>query len=112
MYQFTGEVILTEAQFQQQIIELARLYGWRIAHFRPAWSRDGQRCMTAVAADGAGWPDLTLVKGTRLIFAEIKSDKGRISPDQKGWLDALKKVAEVYCWYPKDWEQIQEILTQ
>lgn len=104
---------MTEAQFQQQIIDLAHLYGWRVAHFRPAWSKDGQRCMTAVQADGAGWPDLTLVKGSRLIFAEIKSDKGRISPDQQGWLDALQKTrAEVYLWRPDDWPQVQEILTK
>ena len=104
---------MTEAQLQQQIIDLARLYGWRVAHFRPAWSRDGKRCMTAVQADGAGWPDLTLVKGSRLIFAECKSDTGKVSQAQQEWLDALKKTkAEVYLWRPADWLTLQEILTR
>ena len=102
---------MTEAQFQTQIIDLARLYGWRIAHFRPAWSRDGKRCMTAVQADGAGWPDLTLVKGSRLIFAEIKTDTGKVSQSQQEWLDALKETkAECYLWRPADFEKIVEIL--
>lgn len=102
---------MTEAQFQQQVIELGHLYDWRIAHFRPAWSRDGKRCMTAVAADGAGFPDLCMVKRCRLIFAELKADKGRVSPEQQEWIDALKETkAEVYLWRPADFDNILEIL--
>jgi len=104
---------MTEAQFQQQVIDLAHIYGWAVAHFRPAWSRDGKRCMTAVQADGSGWPDLTLVKGKRLIFAEVKSDKGHLSPEQYEWLERLKQTGnEVYLWMPENWDNIQELLTR
>ena len=105
---------MTETEHQNQIIDLAHLYGWKVAHFRPAWSRDGKRCMTAVQADGTGWPDLTLVKGSRLIFAEVKSDKGKVSSAQAGWLTDLKMTghAEVYLWRPEDWSEIQEVLTR
>jgi hypothetical protein len=104
---------LLEKDFQKQIVDLAHLYGWRVAHFRKAWSADGKRCMTAVAADGAGWPDLTLVKGEVLIFAEIKSDKGQASPEQIEWLHMLKKTGNIAkIWRPSDWDEIQNILTQ
>lgn len=104
---------MTEAQFMQQIIDLAHLYSWHVAHFRPAWSRDGKHCMTAVGADGAGWPDLVLVKGNRLIFWEVKADKGRLSVEQREWLFRLNQVATIAdVIYPKDWPMIQETLTK
>ena len=102
---------MTEAQLQQQIIQLAKLYSWRVAHFRPAMTAKGWR--TPVSADGQGFPDLVLVKRCRLIFAEVKSDKGRVSPEQQEWLDALRKTKnEVYLWKPKDWPEIQGVLTK
>lgn len=96
-----------------QIIQLARLYGWRVAHFRPAWSKDGKRCMTAVQADGKGFPDLVLVKRCRLLFAEVKV-KSRLSPEQQEWIDALTNCmrCEMYVWKPENWNEIQEILTR
>ena len=103
---------LLEKDFQRQIIDLAHLYGWRIAHFRPALRQSGGYS-TPVGADGAGWPDLTLVKGEKLIFAEIKSDAGKTSPNQDIWLLALKLTgAEVYVWKPENWDLIQDILTK
>jgi hypothetical protein len=51
----------SEAQFQQQVIDLARLCGYRVAHFRTVRvQRKGGSVYytTPVQADGAGWPDL------------------------------------------------------
>jgi hypothetical protein len=67
--------------------------------------------MTAVGADGAGWPDLVLVKGNRLIFWEVKADKGRLSGEQWDWLARLKKVAQAEVVQPHQWEYIQRTLT-
>jgi len=104
---------LSEKDFQQQIIDLAHIYGWRIAHFRHAWSQDGRRCMTPVQADGKGWPDLVMVKGKRVIIAEVKSDTGKPTPEQQEWLDALRQARmEVFLWRPKDWDTIQETITK
>lgn len=108
---------LLEADLQAAIIETARTFGWRVAHFRPARTKHGWK--TAVAADGKGFPDLVLVRGDRLIFAELKSDRGKPSPDQEAWLAGLELVAqacdlvEVHLWTPADWpERIVEILTR
>lgn len=86
------------------------MLGWRTAHFRPGLTQSG-RWRTAVEGDGVGFPDLVLVKGNRLIFAELKSAKGRLSPEQTEWHQALSKTpAENYIWRPIDLEHIQKIL--
>jgi hypothetical protein len=99
-----------EHHFQAQVIELAHLYGWRVAHFRPARTEKGWR--TPVAADGVGWPDLILIRGREMIALELKSEKGRLSPAQEEWRNALQHVETVnaFCWKPKHWELIEAAL--
>jgi hypothetical protein len=107
---------ISEKEFQKQVIQFAKQCGWRIAHFRPAQNSKGQ-WRTPVAADGKGFPDLVLVRGFSLIFAELKTDKGRIGPEQKRWLEALDTVGVIagravkaVVWRPKDWNEIERIL--
>lgn len=59
-----------------------------------------------------GFPDLVLVRDERLIFAELKVGRGKLSQFQKMWLSELHKVpkVEVYLWHPTDWENICDIL--
>lgn len=98
----------SEADFQAAVIDLAHLCGWRVAHFRPARTEAGWR--TAVTADGAGFPDLVLVR-ERIIFAELKSQRGRVSSEQRAWLDALAAGgAECYILRPIDWPDIERVL--
>lgn len=100
---------MTEADFQQQVIDLAQLLGYRVAHFRAARTEQGWR--TPVAADGKGFPDLVLAGRGRVIFAELKSDRGQLTDEQKIWLDDLSHTpAETYCWWPADFDEIQEVL--
>lgn len=100
---------MTEADLQNRIVTEARLRGWKVAHFRPGRTRDGWR--TTVAYDGAGWPDLVLVRD-RLIVAELKSEKGRVTPEQRRWLSAIENAhVPAYVWRPSDWERIKAVLT-
>jgi len=101
----TTERALSEAQFQQQIIELAKLRGWLVAHFRPAMNRRGVWA-TPMAGD-PGYPDLTLARRGKVIFAELKSEKGKPSDAQLGWLVSLPNS---YVWKPSDWDAIVEVL--
>jgi hypothetical protein len=103
---------LSEAEFTRQVLALAKVHGWRTAHFRPAWARSG-KMITAVQGDGKGFPDLVLVKGGRLIFAELKAAEGRLKPEQVEWLNDLSKVPEVgvYLWRPADWPGIARVLS-
>ena len=100
---------LTERQWQRQVLDAARYCGWLRAHFRPAQTARGWR--TPVEGDGAGFPDLVLVRGHRLLFVELKSDRGRVSPAQQAWLDALRRASvEVHVWRPSDWARVEEVL--
>ena len=60
----------------------------------------------------AGYPDTTLVRSGRLIFAELKMPGQRPTPQQSAWLDALGQVREVstHLWYPEDLPYILEVL--
>lgn len=87
---------------QEAVIALARVMGWRVAHFRPAKTWQGWQ--TPVAADGKGFPDLVLVKPAQCIVAELKSDKGDLSPHQRGWINAFESAGiPAYIWRPEHW---------
>jgi len=82
---------------------LARIYAWKIAHFRPAMTTRGMR--TPVSADGAGFPDLVMIKQRRLLVVELKSSNaGRIPFEQIAWLQAFRDAgAEAWIWRPEHW---------
>lgn len=106
---------MKETEFQSQVIELARRLGWFVAHFRSVrvQRRDGTvRYMTPVQADGAGFPDLFMVRRERALAAELKRQTGgKTSDEQKEWLARLEETpVETYKWRPSDWDQIVTIL--
>ncbi len=91
-----------EADFQSQVLQLAGLLRWRRAHFRPGLNRRGE-WQTAVQGDGAGFPDLILVRGDRLLAVELKSELGKTTPEQATWLEAFAQAGiEAYVWRPSD----------
>lgn len=91
--------LLTEKEFQVQVVEVARACGWHWYH-----SHDSRR-------SPAGFPDLVLVRGDRLIFAELKRESGRVTEAQRDWIDALSGGPWTACvWRPSDWETITAML--
>jgi hypothetical protein len=105
----------SEKSFQRQVIDLARLRRWVVAHFRPALDRDG-RWKTPVQADGAGFPDLVLVRPPWILFVELKRDGAKLTELQENWASLLKRcegnnryVAH-YVWRPEDWPMIESLL--
>ena len=108
---------LTEQQFQKQVVQLAKLYKWRVAHFRcvRVQRRGGAVYYeTPVGVDGKGWPDLVMLRGNRLVVAELKVGKNKTTPEQDAWLAAFRSFedAEVYLWRPSDWHEIESVLTK
>jgi hypothetical protein len=83
---------MREAELQAAVIETARLFNWRVAHFRPARTNRGWR--TAMTGD-PGWPDLTLAREGRLVFLELKQKGKRPTVEQEGWLGVLSSVPGV-----------------
>jgi hypothetical protein len=103
---------ISEAAFQQVVIDVARWHGWKVFHPLPAQNARG-RWRTAQAGD-TGFPDLVLAHPKRgVIFAELKSAIGKLSDRQQAWIDTLRQAgAEVYVWRPADIEQIKAILKE
>lgn len=100
---------VSEREFTAQVIELAQMFGWKAAHFRPAWTGRGWR--TPVQGDGAGFPDLILVRGARLIAAELKVDGAKATEPQLEWLRVLATAgATTAVWHPSQFDQIAETL--
>jgi len=96
---------MNEKELQRAVLEEARLLGWRIAHFSTSRSmRDGRAFLTAQQGH-RGFPDLVLLRPPRLIFAELKTARGRVDFDQATWLNGLDAVpgVEQFVWRPDDW---------
>jgi len=108
---------VTEAQWQQQVVDLAKLGGWRSYH-----TFDSRR-------SAPGFPDLTLVRPPELVFAELKAEKGRTTPEQEAWLEDLEVVAQcillndeglggdevpiqVFVWRPSDFDEVRRVLLE
>ena len=49
----------------------------------------------------------------RLVLAELKTEKGKVSPAQVAWLERLEQCAgvEVYLWRPSHRDEIERVLT-
>jgi len=101
----TSPTAVTEADWSRRVIETALLFGWRVAHFRPARTAKGWR--TAMSGH-AGYPDLTLLRRGRLILAELKAGRGVPTPDQSEWLREFGLVGgvEAYVWRPEMWQEV------
>lgn len=98
---------VSEREFQSAVLELAGWCGWRCYH-----TYDSRR-------SEAGFPDLVMVRDGRLVVAELKSERGRVSAEQQGWLEAFGLVAagsagrvRVCVWRPADWAAIVEVLAR
>lgn len=100
---------MTEAELLEGVLKLARMYGWRVAHFRPCQTGRGWR--TPVQADGAGFPDLVMVRGSRIIVAELKRELGPSTDAQVAWLLAFEDAGvAAYTWRPSGIPEIAEVL--
>jgi len=65
------------------------------------------------------FPDLVLVRPPEIVFAELKTETGRVSVEQQAWLADLEHVAQhfgddfdVYLWRPSDWDEINDRLAR
>ncbi|MHB8491182.1 MAG: VRR-NUC domain-containing protein [Solirubrobacteraceae bacterium] len=91
---FAREVLAWgEKKFQVEVVKLARALGY--THIYHSYFSDRSE---------AGFPDLVLLRPGRVIFAELKATKGKVSDRQQDWYRALIDAgAEAYIWRPADW---------
>lgn len=107
---------MTEREFQDQVIKLATLFGWRVHHVRPARVRVRGKDVYRTPVQGhKGFPDLVLARRGRVIFAELKAGRGKLDEEQIRWRDAMSggqaaEYAGWKLWRPEDWADIERIL--
>lgn len=95
---------MTERDLQAAVLELAERFGWRCLHL--ATAQRGARFLTATNRAGKGWPDVFAIRDGRVLVAELKSDRGKTTPEQDAWLEEFRRVmgARVFVWTPADWQ--------
>jgi glycine/D-amino acid oxidase-like deaminating enzyme len=87
--------LLTEADWQELVVQYARLQGWWAFH--PYDSRKSQ----------AGWPDLVLLRPPELVIVELKSQRGKVTQEQERVLAMLAECGvEAHLWRPADESEV------
>ena len=98
----------SEKIFMDRVMQIAKMNGWMIHHPTPHQVRPG-----VWRSDGAGFPDLMLVSttGRGIIWAELKTETGKLSPLQRMWGQSIKaNGGEYYVWRSNQLELIAERL--
>jgi hypothetical protein len=81
---------VSEQALQQAVIQLARLLGIEWYH-----THDSRRSRK-------GFPDLVLC-GSRVLYRELKTETGKVTPEQQRWGDRLQQAGEDWSvWRPAD----------
>lgn len=89
----------SEKELQSAVLEYMGWRSWLVYH-----THDSRRSQP-------GFPDVVGVKGSRLVFIELKTEKGKLRAEQKEWLDRLVKAHdEVYLVRPSTQDALFENL--
>lgn len=90
---------LTEKQWQRLVTDTADLFGWMWEHF------------PQMTGNPKGFPDLLLIRDGVVIFAELKTNTGKVSEAQDLWHGrAWHHGVDVYVWRPRDWPEVIRVL--
>lgn len=84
---------MTEADLLQAVRDLARMRGWLCYH-----THNSRR-------SEPGFPDVILChpRTGQMLAVELKSETGRITREQRTWLDALQGAGvDARVWFPRD----------
>ena len=83
-----------ESEFQAAVCTLARRLGCLVFH------------PVNVRRSEPGMPDLTIVGDRGFLMRELKTETGRIRPEQQVWLDKLTAAkVDADVWRPSDWPE-------
>ncbi|GAA4117513.1 hypothetical protein GCM10022215_18270 [Nocardioides fonticola] len=90
---------LSESVFLARVVSLCKLE--RLPYYH---THDSRRSV-------AGFPDLAILGPRELVVAELKTNKGRTTPEQRAWLTGLEAAGiRAFLWRPADWLEINEVL--
>lgn len=112
---------ISENKFRSMVVEAARERGY-LVYFHdtnaPTYEVKNGKRRKLRSMGTPGFPDLTMVREGRLIFAELKVGKNKPTEYQRQWISELGEVGlrtpesiDVYVWYPSDWNRLIEALS-
>jgi hypothetical protein len=100
---------MPEQELEDCICDLLDTFGIWYHHDRPARTgrvdEKGKPVWRNHYRGQNGVPDFNPILGNdRVIYTELKTQKGRLTPAQTEWLERLERAGqEVYVWRPVDW---------
>ena len=95
-----GTEAMSEADLKRIVVDMAHAFGWRV--FSLPMARG-----TRPVKDASGYPDLTLARNGAVLFLELKTQKGVLSPEQMEWLKILPAMLVIR---PNDLDTLAETL--
>lgn len=100
---------ISEAEWQEQVVQLAHALGWSHLHVRRSIGK-GRRWVTSTNVEG--WPDLFLWHPRRRFAAiELKVPPNEATPEQEAVLAQLAAAgARTIVAYPNDLETVRALL--
>lgn len=89
--------LVPESQLQRDVMECFQRFGYLTFHvYDSRLTNNGSQ----------GFPDMVAIGCGRTIFAELKTQRGKRSPEQLIWASAIRETtAEYYVWRPIDWRK-------
>lgn len=104
---------VTEAAWQQTVLDGAHACGWRSMHVRRSQGRRAGQPAWQTTTSCAGWPDLILWRPGELLAVELKSNRGTLTRDQQAVLGSLERAGvETHVWRPRDWDRVRARLAR
>jgi hypothetical protein len=97
---------VTEAQWLGAVGDLLDACGWSWIHHRPARRANGKWRTPAQGNSAKGFPDIVAVRAPRVLWLELKTTTGRVSPEQRDWIARLCDCGQEahVIRLPGDWE--------
>lgn len=107
----TDAPITSEREWMRTIGDALDYNGWRYIHHRPARRKSGKWTTPTEGNSAKGFPDLVCVRPPRVLWIEVKTDRGRPTPEQTDWIDTLVASGqEAYVLhFPRDWPRFLDL---
>ena len=104
---------MPERDLQSLVVSRATAHGWHVWHDNATNHRAACRqCGAPVsqARNRKGLPDLLMVRD-RVVWAELKTERGTCTPEQRAFLDQLQAAGqEVHVLRPSDIGRLDDLL--